>query len=134
MNTETNTETLSLESIAAEFNAAGVPAYVAQSGGGCATVYVGPWYRDAEGDQIPAWMVGPGWFDGPNETQANCWRDEVSFGDGFGILIPNALVAPTDDETAGAFARRCLAAIAEHGTDLAERAADCGWNAYNGIG
>jgi hypothetical protein len=44
----------------------GYPAYVEQTGGGCATIMVGEEIGNTERYQV---LVGPGWFDGPNWTK-----------------------------------------------------------------
>lgn len=44
-------------------------AYVEQTGGGCATVYVGPQWQDGDGDERWTLAIGPGSFDGPG------WRN-----------------------------------------------------------
>jgi hypothetical protein len=77
--------TLNLETICDMLRAKGIPAYVEQTGGGCATIYAGesfertePMYSWASGERevighgtetrFPA-LAGPGWFDGPGWTE-----------------------------------------------------------------
>jgi hypothetical protein len=131
MNTEQMTATIDLDEVCQVITKAGLPAYVEQTGGGCQTIYVGPWYRDDYGSQLPAWMIGPGWREG---GIAYGWREEVSFGDGFGGVMDDVIVYPGETETAAEFATRCVAAIRQYGEALTEGAADCGWTIYNGIG
>jgi hypothetical protein len=61
---------LNLDSIVGRVRRTGVHAYVAQTGGGVATIYAGPlrvegeleYYAVAAG---PGWFEGPGWENGP---------------------------------------------------------------------
>lgn len=49
-------------------NAAGIPAYTAQTGGGTATIHIGTARRDAHGNPRYLMLAGPGSFDGPGWT------------------------------------------------------------------
>lgn len=72
------TEHLDMDWVTAQIiERTGVTAYVEQTGGGCATIYVGT--MDEEG--FPPFMCGPGWFDGPNWTQGRAHIDEFYWGD-----------------------------------------------------
>lgn len=58
----------------------GIPAYVEQTGGGCATVYAGePWDEEGWGKRYPA-LAGPGWFEGPGWTNARGDTDDFCIG------------------------------------------------------
>ena len=137
MNTEEMTQVIDLDEVCQLLTNAGIPAYVEQTGGGCQTIYVGPWYRDAdtndegiEGDQLPAWMVGPGWREG---GIAYGWLEEVSLGDGFGS--DRFYLETTHDDTAETFAAKCVAFIETNAAALTEYASEeGGYAAYNGIG
>lgn len=56
---------IDLDAVVDRMKAQGVDAYVEQTGGGVATIYAGPAYTDAEGDQRWSVVAGPGWFEGP---------------------------------------------------------------------
>ena len=62
----------------------GLDAYVEQTGGGCATLYVGPYTVNADDPQItwPAISAGPGWFTGPDWTGAKVSTSEFFCGPG----------------------------------------------------
>lgn len=85
----------------------GIPAYVEQTGGGCATVYAGPFPRSAE---YPPMMIGPGVFDwsgGP------CYADTEDLSYGFGeygedgdYLNEGATVAEIAETCAAAYLER----------------------------
>lgn len=53
--------------------------YVEQTGGGCATIYLGQPYEIGGEELIPV-SAGPGWFDGPNWTEGRGHRDEFYVG------------------------------------------------------
>jgi hypothetical protein len=75
------TEDLDMDWITAQIiERTGVSAYVEQTGGGCATIYVGT----LDDEWVPPFMVGPGWFDGPNWTQARGHLEDFCWGDGEG--------------------------------------------------
>lgn len=61
---------INLDTIAAAVRALGVPCFVEQTGGGCATVYAGDTYTDEHGDARYLAGAGPGWFEGPGWTNA----------------------------------------------------------------
>lgn len=67
---------LDLDEIVASVKAAGVDAYVEQTGGGVATIYAGK--PDAEGVYPVA--AGPGWFEGPNWTKGRATTAEFWIG------------------------------------------------------
>jgi hypothetical protein len=129
MNTEEPNLLLSLTAIAAEFNAAGLTAYVAQTGGGCATIYVGPWFRDEFGDQHPAFMVGPGHFN--SDGTAHAYAEELSCGDGLGN---GPDLHATWQEMEWTFADRCIEYMAKELANVTAEAATSGLSPYNGIG
>jgi hypothetical protein len=54
----------------------GVPALVEQSGGGCATLYVG---EPDEFNRFPV-IAGPGWFEGRGFTKPRADVSDFSFG------------------------------------------------------
>lgn len=59
----TGGDTIDLDLVADALTAAGTPAYVEQTGGGCATIYVGaPVVCTQTGDEFHPYAVGPGWF------------------------------------------------------------------------
>jgi hypothetical protein len=70
----------------------GVPCYVEHTGGGCATIYAGTPYTDAEGDPRYPAIAGPGYFVGGNRSNgARFHRDECYVGpddDGETVLDP----------------------------------------------
>ena len=86
---------LDLDEIARLIRLAGIPAYVEQTGGGCATLYAG---EPRETDDLPVYpaVAGPGWFEGPGNTKARAHRDEFSAGtdenapDGGRVALPVA--------------------------------------------
>jgi hypothetical protein len=55
---------LNLDTIVEQVRRAGVHAYVAQTGGGVATIYAGPLRVEGELEYY-AVAAGPGWFEGP---------------------------------------------------------------------
>lgn len=59
---------LNFDSICELLRAQGIPAYVEQTGGGCATIYAGePDRTDPDWPRFAA-VAGPGWFEGPGWT------------------------------------------------------------------
>lgn len=76
--------TVSFDKLVSKLHKLGIPAYVEQTGGGCATVYVGTPFEDESGDLRYPVLVGPGWFASPG------WRN------GFGDTAELA-VGPDDD-------------------------------------
>lgn len=65
------------DEVVALVEAAGLFAYVEQTGGGCATIYAGPTREAVEAhrshemnDGCPVVLVGPGYFAGPGWTDA----------------------------------------------------------------
>jgi hypothetical protein len=70
---------LNLEKIVDVLRMAGIPAYVEQSGGGCATIYVGE-AQEVNGDPRYAVLAGPGWFEGPGWSNGRGQTDDFSVG------------------------------------------------------
>jgi hypothetical protein len=73
--------TINLDKIVEILKAQGIPAYVEQTGGGCATIFAGVKFFDpGDGyDRYPA-VAGPGWFEGPDYTEARACHEEFSIG------------------------------------------------------
>ena len=88
------TEHLDMDWITAQIiERTGVTAYVEQTGGGCATIYVGT----LADDWTPPFMAGPGWFAGPYWTQARAHIDEFYWGDGEGDVAEGAAFDDTPE-------------------------------------
>lgn len=78
---------------------AGVPAYVEQTGGGCATIFAGVAYKDAEGDERFPAAAGPGWFTGPHFSEPRASLYEFGVGpdnDGEGGFVDFAQIGALD--------------------------------------
>jgi len=90
-----------------------VTAYVEQTGGGCATIYAGePWDEANWGNRYPA-VAGPGWFDGPGWTLPRGDLHDFYIGpddDG----ESDDITRPLDDHDETAVARLIAAAVAEY--------------------
>jgi hypothetical protein len=56
------------DEVVRRLEAEGITAYVEQTGGGTATIYVGEATEDEHGDRRFPCAVGPGWFEGPGWT------------------------------------------------------------------
>lgn len=69
-----------MQAVAEIVSRAGVPAYVEQTGGGCATIYAGVTYKDSEGDERFPAAAGPGWFAGPHFSQPRASLYEFGVG------------------------------------------------------
>jgi hypothetical protein len=74
-----------------------VPAYCEQTGGGCATIFVGEAKRDEDGDHFliaigPGWFAGPGWRDGRFSWGELYVGPDTPEGDGHGVYV-HSLVA-----------------------------------------
>lgn len=65
-----NGHELDMDLICTLIHAAGLPAYVEQTGGGCATIQAGPTRLNGNGDSIYAALCGPGWFESFDLNQA----------------------------------------------------------------
>lgn len=67
-----NVDFVNLDRICDWLHLYGVPAYVEQTGGGCATIYAGE-QIDRFGDGDLYWQIamGPGWFEGPAWTNGH---------------------------------------------------------------
>lgn len=57
--------TIDFDRVVTLLHLADVPAYVEQTGGGCATIQAGPTFVNAHGDTVYAALCGPGYFAGP---------------------------------------------------------------------
>jgi len=87
-------------------NAAGIPAYTEQTGGGCATIYIGNARRDAHGDLRYPLLAGPGWFAGPGWTNPKGTTADLYIGpDDDGA---SEAWAATDDDTTDTVAARII--------------------------
>lgn len=73
---------IDLDEVVNQLAKLGVPAYVEQTGGGCATIYAGTpqSWPDQYGDRRYAAAAGPGWFEGPAWTKGRGHTDEFYFG------------------------------------------------------
>jgi len=71
---------LNMDQITSILNRYGVPAYVEQTGGGCATIYAGTAYPDDKGQDRYDAVAGPGWFDGPGFTLPRAETEEFYIG------------------------------------------------------
>jgi len=69
-----------LDRIAAMLNERGIRAVVEMTGGGVATVYGGPEFRDADGGTRSTFLIGPGWFDGPGWTLPRADTADLAWG------------------------------------------------------
>ena len=127
-----------LQKLAALLTEGGHPAYVEHTGGGCATVYVAPWYDDGEGERRPLWMAGPGGFlDYPYSGPAGATTEEISFGDGLGEgvnLYGEEIDYDKNTDPTEFFAFKCLEHIATHTAAAVAHYERAGLTAYNGIG
>lgn len=88
----------------------GVRAYVEQTGGGCATIYIGETIPDSKGAGWDGYELcaGPGWFDGPGWTLARGARSDFYIGpDDQGETDPFSV---TEDMTDGEILAYILAA------------------------
>lgn len=76
------TAPINLNRVVAWLKLYGVPAYVEQTGGGCATIYAGDRNVDryGDGDLYHALAIGPGWFEGPNWTEARADTTDLYIG------------------------------------------------------
>ncbi len=70
---------VSLTRIAMGITEAGIPAYVAQTGGGCATIYVGAERTTDDGDIHYDFSVGPGSYDW-HGTDHEAWTEDLCSG------------------------------------------------------
>lgn len=82
--TERDGDEISLDAVVDILRARGCPAYVEQTGGGCATIYAGPQYHDTEGNLRWAAVAGPGWFE-PHwgAPGATAWATSHEFSVGY---------------------------------------------------
>jgi hypothetical protein len=71
---------LNMQQVCEILKSKGIPAYVEQTGGGCATIYAGEPAPDSHGDlRYPA-CAGPGVFNGPGWTNPSATTDEFYIG------------------------------------------------------
>jgi hypothetical protein len=78
----------------------GIPAYVEQTGGGCATIMVGTPDADENFPVLagPGWFVGPGWTLGRGTWEEFCWgRDDQGETDPMYEEMPRPLDQVADD-------------------------------------
>jgi hypothetical protein len=75
-----DTDIIDMDAICEILRAGDIPAYVEQTGGGCATIYAGVPYTDEIGDARYPCLAGPGWFAGPGWTAGRGWVDEFCYG------------------------------------------------------
>lgn len=61
---------IDMDAVVADLHAMGHPAFVQQTGGGCATIQAGTPFTDSLGDDRYPVLAGPGWFEGPGFTVA----------------------------------------------------------------
>lgn len=74
---------LDLDRIVDLLHGGDIPAYVEQTGGGCATIYAGKQLTEPEQDRGCYQVVaGPGWFEGINWTRGHASRHEFYIGPG----------------------------------------------------
>jgi hypothetical protein len=69
-----------LERVAALLTERGIRVVVEQTGGGIATLFGGPQVRDGEGNPRYTFMIGPGWFDGPDWTLPHADTADLAWG------------------------------------------------------
>lgn len=87
--------TFSLDVLVQVLIAAGLDGVVEQTGGGTATIYIGPTFTDEHGDTRYTLMAGPGWFDGPGWTLPAAHLGEFTFGpDDDGSTDPYSVDGP----------------------------------------
>lgn len=126
--------TFSMDAVVDALQKGGIPAYVEQTGGGCATIYAGGQhvheerYPNGDVDRWNRWNVaaGPGWFEGPDWTQGTAALGEFSVspndeGESDCVSLPDSVT--THDE-AVAWA---VAAIAEQ-VALTSHRTHADWN------
>jgi hypothetical protein len=79
---------LNLDKIVDVLHMAGIAAYVEQTGGGCATIFVGE-VKEVDGDPRYTVLAGPGWFEGPGWSNGRGQTDDFSVGpDDYGESDP----------------------------------------------
>lgn len=98
------TDVIDMDAVASEIQSHGVPAFVQNSGGGCATLYAG----ELIGDYYAA-CAGPGVFAGPDWTMGRAFADDFWVGTD-GVEDAYALVTVTDPKAVAAVVLAVVAA------------------------
>jgi hypothetical protein len=97
------TDELDLDWFVNLLHAGDIPAFIEQTGGGCATVYAGVPYRDADSRVRYPCVAGPGWFEGRRWTQGRASVDEFTVGpDDDGDTTPYYATEADDEVTLAA--------------------------------
>jgi hypothetical protein len=67
--------TINFDTLVALIKDRGMPAQIEQTGGGCATIYVGTPGADGLFQAVagPGWFEGPGWTNGRGTFEEFCW-------------------------------------------------------------
>ncbi len=127
--------TVNMDAVVDELGKLGVPAYVEQTGGGCATIYAGklnPW-TDHHGDRRYAAAAGPGSFEGPGWSRGRGHADEFVVGpDDDGDSTPENVPADANPaQIAGMIARvvRDTEDRWQRVEDVLEQAGEAFWGA-----
>jgi hypothetical protein len=88
---------LNMETVVARVNAAGVHAFVEHTGGGMATIFAGRSYLIEDEARFQC-LAGPGWFEGPDFTEAR--GDTTDFFVGVDDVDSNDYKVPADEDDA----------------------------------
>lgn len=94
-------EQLNLDEVVRILKDKGIDAYVEQTGGGTATIFAGNQFIDGYGTNRYQACAGPGWFEGPNFTEARADTSEFYVGpDDDGVAEPVDADASWDEARA----------------------------------